>query len=84
MKPETVKRLQENVPELKELITFLATELQKLSSIDGLRDIPRPEREIALEGRIWAYDTLTALLLPLITTSSTVMPSNPKEYAVDV
>lgn len=84
MNPETIKQLQENHPEFIELRAFLASELRKLHSIEPFKDIPRQEREQVLEGRLWAYDTLSAMLLPLLGTSETHSGIDPKEYTVEV
>ncbi len=80
MKPETIKRLQENIPELKELIGFLASEAAKLNTLDGLEAMTDKEQYEAVNGKIWAYKTITAMLAPLVGVQDTVIGVDPKEY----
>lgn len=79
MKPETIQKLQENVPELKELMAFLATELQKLNTLSDLPEA-RADREIAVEGKRWAHKTLAAMLAPLIGKVDEIVGVDPAEY----
>lgn len=83
MNPETVKRLKADVPELRELITFLRLEVHKLNTLEGIEISNRNAVEdIALEtmARIRAHQVLTTILEPLIGSSADVAGINPQEY----
>lgn len=66
MNPETTKFLQSDVPQLKELIVYLATEAQKLNTLSDIK--ATAPMDIALEtlARQRAYQTLTDILKPLV------------------
>ena len=80
MKPESIQKLQQNVPELKELIAFLSSEVQKLNTLDDLADLDVTERHDALSGKLWAYKTLSTMLAPLIGTVPETHGADPSEY----
>ncbi len=84
MKPETVKKLQENVPELRELVAFLAMEAAKLNVLDDLDSLPVSERGDVVSGRMWAYKTISRMLAPLVGAVEVPGRPDPSEYAVDV
>lgn len=80
MKPETVAKLRENIPELRELITFLASELAKLHTIEDLKLVPLADRPVALEAKFWAYNAVGAILAPLLEDAVIPNLTDPKEY----
>jgi len=85
MKPSTIKKLTEEVPEFRELLAFLATEVQKLDTLVDFNG--KDDRVIAIEtiGKHYARETLLKILEPLLNTNtlSTAL-SMSSEYAVDV
>lgn len=83
MKPETIKKLQETVPELRELLAFLASEAAKLNMLDSVPE-SGSHIDIALEvlARKRAYETLTKMLTPLIGSIESVSGVDPKEFVV--
>lgn len=82
MDPQTLARLSK-APEFQELRTFLEAELRKLHSIADLADVPRAEREQALEGRLWAFDALSKILGGIVPGSVVNTGVDPKEYVVE-
>ena len=65
MNPDTVKKLTEDVGEFKELITYLASEAQKLNTLDGVEKTG-VSVEVEVLARLRAYETLQRILAPLV------------------
>lgn len=83
MKPETIKRLQENVPELRELIAFLSAEATKLNTLDGVIDFHDPiQLAVAVKARIRAYETISTMLAPLVSPIDKPVGTDPKEFVM--
>ena len=82
--PAIVKKLSEDVPEFNQFRIYLAEQLMKLDSLDALKDVPRGERDVVLEGCIKARVILSEILGGLL--DSQVLKSAPMaaDYAVDV
>lgn len=82
MSPQTIKKLQENIPELRELIAFLTAEAEELNVIADIH-LTSPT-EIALEvlARQRAYKTIKDILSPLLDTQETIISIDPSEYVV--
>lgn len=84
MKPETIRRLQENIPELRELLAFLRAEIAKSDTLDGLELLDFKERAYEASVRLRTRDRLVAMFTPLIDPVEAITSLNPKEYAIDV
>lgn len=82
MNPQTIARLNENVPEFKELRAFLTSEYRRLDSLDGLETLPFKERAYEVSARLQAKAILGSILGSLV---GQVVHSgtDPKEYMVD-
>ena len=84
MTPEEIKKLQENVPELRSLVRFLAIEANKLNTLDGLEGLEITERAYEVTARLRAYNKLKDILAPLVTVQEVIHTLNKREYTVDV
>lgn len=80
MKPETVQKLKQDVPELRELIAFLASEAEKLNTLEGIDDAIPHGIAVEVLSRKRAYQTLTAMLAPLIGDVQRLVGVDPQEY----
>lgn len=79
MNPATIKKLLENVPELRELIEFINSEVKKLNDLSDIK--LTDDREIAVEvlARQRAIETLERILEPLI-SEQVIEATDPHEY----
>jgi hypothetical protein len=82
MKPETIKKLQKNVPELKELVLFLAQKANELNTLDGLEGLEITERAYEVTARLRAYEKLRDILAPLVDVQQELSTGNNAEYIV--
>jgi len=82
MNPKSVIKLRENIPELRELIAFLASEASKENNLDGIDELPADERAIEATVRVRTYKRLLAILAPLIDPVDSGVAPNPAEYVV--
>lgn len=81
MKPESLKKLRE-YPEFKELVGFLAGELKKADSLDGLDKLDIIERGHEAGVRFGVKERLTALLEPLLSDVDKPNGTDTNEYAM--
>lgn len=82
MNPQTVNKLRENIPELRELIAFLASEANKLDTLQGLDTMPIFERSYEITARLRAKQTIDAILAPLLGDVDNPVGVDPKEYVI--
>lgn len=83
MKPETIQKLRENVPEFRELLAFLASEAAKLDSLSILDKTLTPDLGAHIVGLRYARDTINAMLAPLLETVDKPTGVNPAEYMIE-
>lgn len=82
MSPETVKKLQENVPELRELIAFLSAGAEKLNTLADIQLITAHDLAVEVMARKHAYKTITDMLAPLLDVQDTDVVTDSNEYVV--
>lgn len=82
MNPETVKKLQENVPELRELVAFLAAEAEKLNTLADLGEFAHNDIAVEVIARKRAYDTIQRMLSPLLDVQESGSGIDVQEYVV--
>ncbi len=82
LKPETIKKLQAEFPELQELRLHLAQEAAKLNTLDGLGGLSITERAYEVTARLRAFETIKAILAPIVNVEDVLTPPDPKEYVV--
>lgn len=83
MKPSTVQKLLENIPEVRELVAFLASEAEMENKLDGLDALPADERAIEATVRIRTHKRIVSMLAPLIGTQTLDGGgTDPSEYVV--
>lgn len=84
MNPQSVLKLRENIPELRELIQFLASELAKLNTLDGVAAADSEDMVIAREvrARLIAHHTLQEMLSPLLMETDKTVGVDPSEFVV--
>lgn len=82
LKPESIKKLQKNVPELKELILFLARKANELNTLEGLEGLEITERAYEVTARLRAYDKLKNILAPLVNVEEELVGGSNKDYVV--
>lgn len=70
------------MPEVKELIAFLQSEADKLYTLEGLGDFDTRERQVKLDGKMWAYNTISNMLAPLLQSVDNPVGTNPEDYRV--
>lgn len=83
MNPQTLKRLQENLPELKELRMYLASEVKKADTLHGIEELPVDERSHEVSVRAGVKRRLETILTGLFPVD-TATGADPKEYAIEV
>ncbi len=69
MDPKIVNKLLENVPELKDFISYIKGEVLKLDSLSSIEEDKLTEVEIRARKR--ATEVLVSILYPLINTQET-------------
>lgn len=84
MNPQTITKLRENIPELRELVAFLKGKAEELNTLYGLDLMTSEDRAIEATARLRAYNTLYGMLAPLIDTPDKQKGVDPKEYAIEV
>ena len=68
MKQETINKLMGGIPEMKELLVFIATEAQKLDNLSDI-DIASPiDLAVEVRARQLAHKKLVDILHPLLDT----------------
>ena len=82
MTPEVIKKLQKNVPELRELVLFLAKKANELNTLEGLEGLEITERAYEVTARLRAYDKLKDILAPLVNVEEELSTGNNSEYVV--
>lgn len=83
MDPKTIATLQENHPEFKELLAYLAAKASELNTLDGLAGMTVTERAYEATARLRAYDKLLEILGPLVhRQQSTSSSPSGEEYVV--
>lgn len=80
MSPKTVSKLHEGVPEFKELLAFLTSELAKCDTLEGLGELDFKERAYEITVRLRVKERLAAMLAPLLGVPETLARPNPEEY----
>lgn len=87
MNPATVKKLLEDIPEVRELLGYIDEVADELNKISDIETINAPYPDIALEvlARKRAYEKLTKILEPFV-NAETRAPAGirNKDYDVDI
>jgi hypothetical protein len=81
MNPEQIQNLKKS-PDFNAFVALLVAELKKLDSLQNLSAIPRGERDVVMEGRLWASEYLAKLLSPILDGVETTDGFDPGEFAV--
>lgn len=83
MNPRIVQKLLENIPEVRELVAFLAAEANKLNTLDGINE-PAEPTTLAVEvlARLRAKQTIDAMLAPLLVSVDKPTGTDPSEFVV--
>ena len=83
LNPETAKKLMTDVPECRELVSFLAEEALKLKHIDEIKLEDPIQATIDMKARKYAYKTLLEILDPLVNIQeNTAGGINAKDFIV--
>ena len=80
--PAVAQKLSAEIPELKAFRLFLTAEAMKLNSLQGLAQMPANERAIEVTARLRAFETITAILKPVINISEEIVRTSPSEYVL--
>ena len=84
LKPETIRKLQTELPELQELRDHLVEEARKLNTLEAIESVTTDSIAVEVLARLRAYDTIKAILAPIVDVANPLTRSDPKEYAVEV
>ncbi len=82
MNPELVKKLNEDLPELKELLNFIFSEIEKLNRVDDIRFSTKEEISLEVIGRQRAIEVLLKMFEHLQNPQNRDIIIGNKEYLV--
>ncbi len=82
MNPELVKKLNEDLPELKELLNFIFSEIEKLNRVDDIRFSTKEEISLEVIGRQRAIEVLLKMFEYLQNPQNRDIIIGNKEYLV--
>ena len=81
MNPKTVNKLMSEVPEMKELLSFIRKEVCQLDSTSDIKLNDPIELSVEVKSRQRAIEVLTNILTPLLNTQEANVVKN-NEYVV--
>ena len=81
MNPKTVNKLMSEVPEMKELLSFIRKEVCQLDSTSDIKLNDPIELSVEVKSRPRAIEVLTNILTPLLNTQEANVVKN-NEYVV--
>ena len=82
MNPTVVAKLLSDIPECKEFIAFIQSEVQRLNTLEDFEKVKTEDMTIEVLARLRAVNQLKAILFPLLNSEEKVIGVDSKEFVV--